>query len=539
LKFTLSKNSDFWVIITLLAIALVLKIPILANPTWSFSGDEGIVGLMAKHILEGSFPIYFYGQAYWGSFEACIASFFFLIFGINPFALKLAPLLLFLLFIISQYFLVKMLFNKKIAFLSAFLSAIAPSALNMWSSKAGSHIANLFLGTLFFLLCFKYFETRNDKKKFYLFLIGIYTGFSYWTDQMLFYYLIPLSLYLFYRKDFLTVKLFLPRLKTIFLFFIPGFFVGVFPEIYYRLFDNTYTITASAQHFSLRQTILKISVFFKLFTYMTGYLEKQSFFINILTTLYLLIIFASIAFGFYFFRKDFKNLLTFSRNNISKWFIVYLQFIFVPVIFILTPVDPNVELRTRLLLPLYTFLPVILSILFFELKKKYKSISIVILSIILLNLGFEKYNFYREWGLINKNLSIASFYDEKENLIKYLKSINAKGGYASFWLGYEITFRTNEKIIIYPLWGRDKYPKYFNYVMALKDPFYIYHIKEPYLVNLESKLKNDEVKYSKKEIGNYVLFYNLSMKYLQKPLPKNKVTTEFWGDLNPQKVRIN
>ena len=533
------KFYDLWVIFILFSIAIILKIPILLNPTWSFSGDEGIVGLMAKHIMEGSFPIYFYGQAYWGSFEAFIASFFFLIFGINPFALKLAPFLLFLLFIISQYFLVKMLFNKEIAFLSAFLSAIAPSALNMWSSKAGSHIANLFLGTLFFLFYFKYSEANEGKKKYYLILLGIYTGFCYWTDQMIFYYLVPMFIYLMKRDKILSAKYFLSNFKTSYLLYPFGFLIGAFPVFYYRLFDNSYTITASTLNFSLRQTLLKIPVFFKLFSYMTGYLEKQSFFIKSLESFYLFFIFVSIAFSFYFFRKDFKSLLAISNNPVSKEFIIILQFIFVPIVFILSPVGPDIQLRARLLLPIYTSLPVIVSILFFELKKKYKWISVISLSIILLCLGFEKYNFYREWNLINKNLSVVYSHDEKEDLINYLKSINIKGGYASFWLGYEITFKTNESIIIYPLWGRDKYPKYFDYVMALKDPFYIYHVNEMYLSNFESKLEKDGVKYSKKKIGSYVIFYNLNIKYLHKPLPKNRFVTEFWGELEPQKVSFD
>jgi len=410
----------------------------------------------------------------------------------------------------------------------------------MWSSKAGSHIGNLFLGTLFFLLSFKYFEAKNENKKFYIILLGIYTGFSYWTDQMIVYYLIPVVIYLIAQTEILPAKELLSNFKKTYLFYAIGFLIGVSPVVYYRLFDNTYTITASTwKNFSLRQTIAKIPVFFKLFTYMTGYLEKQGLFIKILMEIYLLIIFASIAFAFYYFRKDFKTLFSFKREGFSRGFIIVLQLIFVPIIFVLSPLDQNVQLRSRLLLPIYTSLPVLLSIFFFWLKKKYKWVSIIILSIILLSLMVEKYNFYREWGLMNKDLSIACYHDEKENLINYLKSINAKGGYASFWLGYEITFRTNESIIIYPLWGRDKYPQYFNYVISLKNPFYIYHIGETYLKNFESKLKKDRVRHSKKIIGNYVLFYNLDTKYLHNPLPKNRVVTEFWGDLNPGMLRIN
>ncbi len=37
-------------------------------------GDEALVGIQAEHILRGELPIYFYGQPYMGSLEACFVA---------------------------------------------------------------------------------------------------------------------------------------------------------------------------------------------------------------------------------------------------------------------------------------------------------------------------------------------------------------------------------------------------------------------------------------------------------------------------------
>ncbi|OVE72037.1 hypothetical protein BVX93_02210 [bacterium B13(2017)] len=66
--------------------------------------DEAIPGLMAIDILEGKFPIFYWGAPYIGSLESIIASIFFYFFGISTLTLRLSP---FLFFIIFAFFLYK------------------------------------------------------------------------------------------------------------------------------------------------------------------------------------------------------------------------------------------------------------------------------------------------------------------------------------------------------------------------------------------------------------------------------------------------
>jgi hypothetical protein len=65
--------------ITLLSIAYKLFLLVFSAVT--FNGDEGIVALMARHILRGERPVFFYGQAYLGATDAWLVAASFSIFG--------------------------------------------------------------------------------------------------------------------------------------------------------------------------------------------------------------------------------------------------------------------------------------------------------------------------------------------------------------------------------------------------------------------------------------------------------------------------
>ena len=59
-----------------------------------YDSDQAIIGLMAKHLVEGrAFPVFFYGQSYMLGVEAYLAAPVFLVAGVSVATLKF-PLLL-------------------------------------------------------------------------------------------------------------------------------------------------------------------------------------------------------------------------------------------------------------------------------------------------------------------------------------------------------------------------------------------------------------------------------------------------------------
>ena len=78
----------------LLALAAIYRLALLARGWPALDSDEAVIGLMARHILHGDRPTFFWGQNYMGPFEAYFAALLFALFGSSTFVLGLSALLL-------------------------------------------------------------------------------------------------------------------------------------------------------------------------------------------------------------------------------------------------------------------------------------------------------------------------------------------------------------------------------------------------------------------------------------------------------------
>ena len=83
-------------LVALAALSVVSRLPQLRSPNLLVDGDESILGLMAKHVLQGKeFPLFFYGQHYaFSPVEALAAAASFRVAGVGAVPLKLAGLAL-------------------------------------------------------------------------------------------------------------------------------------------------------------------------------------------------------------------------------------------------------------------------------------------------------------------------------------------------------------------------------------------------------------------------------------------------------------
>ena len=102
--------------VALIALAVLLRVVLIALGWPRHNSDEAIMGLMALHINNrGELPIFFYGQAYMGATEAYLAAGLFRLFGSSVILLRFVPLLLFALFLASMYLLTSLLYSKPLA----------------------------------------------------------------------------------------------------------------------------------------------------------------------------------------------------------------------------------------------------------------------------------------------------------------------------------------------------------------------------------------------------------------------------------------
>ncbi|MGB0368473.1 MAG: hypothetical protein ACPGD8_03645 [Flavobacteriales bacterium] len=125
-----------------------------------FDGDEAIVALMGLDVLDGEFPLYFYGQNYGlSTLEALLVGFGVLLFGTGMLAVKIPMLALWA----SSVSLLTLVFFKlskqnKLATVLFVAALVASPTWLVWSMKArGGYLSSFFFSSavLFLLVQFK------------------------------------------------------------------------------------------------------------------------------------------------------------------------------------------------------------------------------------------------------------------------------------------------------------------------------------------------------------------------------------------------
>src|SRR2546421_11576305 len=87
----------------IIALAVILRIVLVALHMPETNSDEGTMGLEAMHIaFRGEHPIFLYGQDYMGVLEAYIAALFFHLFGVSVFTLRIGMMMMFAFFMVSM-----------------------------------------------------------------------------------------------------------------------------------------------------------------------------------------------------------------------------------------------------------------------------------------------------------------------------------------------------------------------------------------------------------------------------------------------------
>jgi len=128
--------APYFIIIIL---CFVSRLPQLLSPHLILDEDECVVGLMAKHLMEGHVAVFFYGQSYGFTLvESAMISLFSFFGGLNDHSVKLAMLTLWTIGIIFFYKTCKeiLLSNNKFAAWLLTLMFIFLPAWAVWSMKA-------------------------------------------------------------------------------------------------------------------------------------------------------------------------------------------------------------------------------------------------------------------------------------------------------------------------------------------------------------------------------------------------------------------
>lgn len=226
-----------WLLIALLA-ALGLKAWLIAGNWLTFNSDEAVVALMARHILQGARPIFFYGQAYMGSLDAFLVAGGFALFGEQVWVIRLVQSLLYAAFLISTAGLGRAVFGDwRAGALGAVLLAVPTVNLTLYTTASlGGYGEALLLGNLI-LLCALQIRDAYLGGVFpgplrWWGRYGLLSGLGLWAMGLSLVYSFPaaifvLALYLAYRRKGNPVPA--PRLALALGAAAAGGFVGSLP----------------------------------------------------------------------------------------------------------------------------------------------------------------------------------------------------------------------------------------------------------------------------------------------------------------------
>ncbi len=194
--FTAIARFDVFLLVVFVVCGALVRLDFIQAVNYTIDSDEAIVGLMAKHILEGApIPTFYYGQHYMGSLEAIMASASFWLFGPSGFTLQLVPLLWSLVLIVVMFFLGRECGGVVVGRTAALLTAIPPVALVVWSGKArGGFIEVVVLGALAVLVALRWFK-GPAVSAMHTISIGLVLGLGWWVNNQILFFMVPIALF--------------------------------------------------------------------------------------------------------------------------------------------------------------------------------------------------------------------------------------------------------------------------------------------------------------------------------------------------------
>lgn len=527
-KFNQVINNQPIAIGVLFVLFAVYRVILLAMNSFPFNADEAIVGLMAKHILSGMRPLFFYGQAYMGSLDAFFVAGLFKVIGENVLTIRVVQSILFFLTVFNVYYFVIIAFQDRlIAFISGLFLIFAPVNLVLYSTVSlGGYGEALLIGSLVLLYSTLFIIQVNGrgiiefKNYLQILLVGLLTGIGLWTNPLSLTFCVPAILAIFYGlfivKDQMSKKVLC--LFVLFVSFILGSYFWWYSLLATQNSSLIFELAGSAVSVEQGSYLLRIwqhLVSFLLFgpTVIFGF--RPPWDVKIISPLLMLpvIIFWLIAFVGLVRKKD-------KITGWSKIFIMLLFGIclvqFIGFVFTSFGVDPS----GRYFLPFYIPIAILGG---YSIKNNSNQVGIFLLFLLVVF-----YNLYGTFSLARNNPKLTTqFYEPAQvdqsympQLIAFLQENDEYYGYSNYWVSYPLAFLSDEEIIAIPVLPyhadlryseRDnRLADYTRLVEEQSTRFYITTKNEKLDQFLHDNFYENDVQYQYKVIGDYHIYYHLS-----------------------------
>ena len=524
-------QKKLYFLVIILLIASGLRIILLGLNCIPFNADEAVVGLMARHILlTTERPIFFYGQAYMGSLDAYLVALAFSIFGISVWAIRAVQISLYLLVIVTSVCIANNAFRQPNAkWVSAILLAIPPVNVVLYTTVSlGGYGEALLIGNLILLSGISLIN-NHGKNSFILsvwlsFILGGLIGLGLWVNGLTLIYAIPTVLVIVWRMAAQGNKIARQNVLIQLGVFVSAFLLGSLPWWIYA-FQSSFTnliseLLGSAVAVETGSWIHRIGMHtFSLIilggTVLFGLRPpwEVRWLIVPLAPL-ILLIWGGIL--WLWARKLFRGG---DHDAIHIIFMGVLITFSIGFIFTSFGIDPS----GRYFIPLWVIFAFIAGDVIPTFIKNRSFQWLITLVILVFNLGGTIDCAIRYPPGITTQFNPETQIGQRSlpELIQFLLEKGETRGYSNYWVAYPLAFLSNEELIFSPRLPYhmdmrytprdDRYPNYTAMVQSSQKVAYL-TTKNPVLDQyLRSKFTELAITWEEKTIGDFHLFYHLSM----------------------------
>jgi 4-amino-4-deoxy-L-arabinose transferase-like glycosyltransferase len=463
------------------AIGLLLRYWIYSTPLGQLDADEAVVGLMAKHVLKGEFPAFFWAQTYGGTLEAFLTAPLYALFGPHKLTIEIVPILLDVASAFVVWRIGLRLVGEPRARIAAALFWVWPSYVLWKSTKAhGFYGAGLLLVLLAILLVVR---LADDVTVTDVALLGLVLGAGWWTTPQMIAVVLPLLLW------FLAWK---PSVFRKAHFFVVGGAVGAAPWLVFNmrngwpsLRDGSVSVTSAIADRAVAiyrnglPAILGMRAPWTQHWLLTPWLGR--------------IVYALVIAGF---------LWLFLRGHLSPKLKLLCVIVLVYPLVLALSGKGGYEAEPRYL---FLLTPVIALLIAAAVKHWSKEMFALVLCLLVFSstAGLTIMADHNTTSLTVPNVILPP---DISPLLVLLEQHDVDHAYANYWLAYLITFETDERIVATQDDGFLRYLPYAEEVAEDPEAAHVFvegsQSGPPYVESLETA----ETPYERYQEGSFVLY---------------------------------
>lgn len=543
-------------LLVVLGIALIGRAIVLLSGSVSFHSDEAVIGLMARHIIDGARPVFFYGQAYMGSLDAWLVSFGFRLFGDSVMTIRLVQAVLYLLVVLTGFLAAWRLSERTVvATVAGLLLALHPVLMAVYTSATlGGYNETLLFGNLMLILGFEATH-RHTNSLWRWGLLGVVAGLAWWTNGLIIAFVFPVGLmvlaHLYYQAKTGGPTALASRLIPLAVALV-GFFIGSAPwwifnfqndwaalAFYIERGDNSEFAGNAVPELTTEQRVLGL-LFLGIPTLIgLRFPWSAEFFLPLIGAIVLFI------YGVAFYRlvRDKRGPDgTPPLKPEARPYILWMIFLFVGLFFVSKfSIDPT----GRYFLPLMVPLAIVIGALVDSVPRQRLPRRVVQGAILVIILGYniigQVVAISQEPGLttqFNLDSHIPNTHDQE--LIAFLDEQGIQAGYGTYWVTFRLAFLSNEQMqfssalpykpSLQYTEADERYPAYKVAADNAENVAYITANVPAVEQALEAVFADQGVTYTDEQIGSYRVYYDFEPFVPRPPLPLHRFDDETNSD---------